>query len=138
MIKIYHKLNQLQWRHEEWRASPDLRKTLEGYAYQYLTVVPHERRFCQPGFGDFFIAGSARMIPDFSAEKAAQAFNLIERIIFGSPSYRKKIQASKSHVPSSTDTAFFNFNCQLKLKLLKTFCFFSNRVTAILGGQGYL
>ena len=91
-----------------------MRETLEGYAYQYLTVVPQDRRFCQPGFGDSFIAGSARMIPDFSAEKAAQAFNLIEGVIFGPPNYMKKIQqASKSHVPSSTGTAYFHFNCQL-------------------------
>ena len=86
---------QLHGRHEEWRENPDMRETLEGYAYQYLTVVPQDRRFCQPGFGDSFIAGSARMIPDFSAEKAAQAFNLIEGVIIRPRKYRKNIQASK-------------------------------------------
>ena len=96
MIQIYHIFYQLQGRHEEWRANPDMRKRLEGYAYQYLTVVSQERRFCQPGFGDFFIAGSARTIPDFSPEKAAQAFNLIEGIIFGSRKYRKKVKASST------------------------------------------
>ena len=33
---------QLHGRHEEWRENPDMRETLEGYAYQYLTVVPQD------------------------------------------------------------------------------------------------
>ena len=111
MTQIYHTLKQLTGKHREWRVNPGLREMLEGDAFRYLTVVPHERRFCQPGFGEFFIAGSARMIPDFSAEKAAKAFNLIEGVIFGPPNYMKKIQqASKSHVPSSKDTAYFHLS----------------------------
>jgi len=98
---LWLKLDRLHSRYVEWRENPDMRETLEGYAYQYLTVVPQDRRFCQPGFGDSFIAGSARMIPDFSAEKAAQAFNLIEGVIIRPRKYRKNIQKASPRTPRS-------------------------------------
>ena len=85
---------QLHARPWEWRANPDIRKTLEGYAYQYLTVVSPDRRFCQPGFGDYYIAGSAREIPDFSPVKAAKAFDLIEGVVFRPRDVKLTTQAS--------------------------------------------
>jgi hypothetical protein len=56
----------------------DIRKKLEGYVRQYLFLVPQDRKFCS-NLASEIIWQSARWIPNFSALKAASAFEAIEK-----------------------------------------------------------
>ncbi|TRY62030.1 hypothetical protein TCAL_09093 [Tigriopus californicus] len=78
--ELWLKIDQLHLnylRAEENTKKFDIRKKLEGYIHQYLCLVPHERKFCNPLTAQV-IYESARWVPDFSALKAAQAFEALE------------------------------------------------------------
>lgn len=49
-----------------------------GYIHQYLCLVPQERKFCNP-LTSVILFESARWISDFSALKAARAFEAVEK-----------------------------------------------------------
>ena len=49
-----------------------------GYVRQYLYLVPQDRKFCSSAPSEI-IWQSARWIPNFSALKAASAFEAIEK-----------------------------------------------------------
>ena len=49
-----------------------------GYVHQYLCVVPQERKFCN-ALISVILFESARWVTDFSALKAARAFEAIEK-----------------------------------------------------------
>jgi dihydroneopterin aldolase len=51
---------------------------IENKVYQYLTLVPHEQRFCYSQVWEILLL-SAKMIPNFSPMQAAKAFKLIEK-----------------------------------------------------------
>ena len=51
---------------------------LLGYVRQYLYLVPQDRKFCSSAPSEI-IWQSARWIPNFSALKAASAFEAIEK-----------------------------------------------------------
>eukprot|EP00095_Tigriopus_kingsejongensis_P011905 maker-scaffold111_size354240-snap-gene-2.28 protein:Tk11905 transcript:maker-scaffold111_size354240-snap-gene-2.28-mRNA-1 annotation:"protein tamozhennic" len=75
-LKIDHlHLNYL--RAEESSRKMDIRRKLQGYLHQYLCLVPHERKFCNPLTAQI-LSESVRWLAGFSAVKAAQAFEALE------------------------------------------------------------
>jgi len=63
---------------EETPAKLEIRKKLEGLVAEYLSLVPHERKFVSGTTGDL-VANSAKWKPDFSLVKAANAFRAVEQ-----------------------------------------------------------
>jgi len=63
---------------EESTRKIDIRKRLEGFVHQYLCLVPQDRKFCSRLVSEV-IWQSARWTPNFSAVKAAAAFQAIEK-----------------------------------------------------------
>jgi len=63
---------------EESTRKIDIRKRLEGFVHQYLCLVPQDRKFCSRLVSEI-IWQSARWTPNFSAVKAAAAFEAIEK-----------------------------------------------------------
>jgi len=53
-------------------------KMIEEKVYQYLSLVPHDQRFCSEQVWEILLL-SAHVIPDFSPVQAAKAFKLIEK-----------------------------------------------------------
>ena len=55
-----------------------LKNVVAGYVHQYLCLVPQERKFCN-AISSLILFESAGWIADFSALKAARAFEAIEK-----------------------------------------------------------
>ena len=55
-----------------------LKNVFAGYVHQYLCLVPQERKFCN-AISSLVLFESAGWIADFSALKAARAFEAIEK-----------------------------------------------------------
>lgn len=78
---LWLKIDQLHLNYlkaEENTSKLEIRKRLEGYVHQYLCLVPQERKFCNALTSVIFYE-SSRWITDFSALKAARAFEAIEK-----------------------------------------------------------
>jgi len=79
--ELWLKIDQMHIKYlqaEETPAKLDIRKKLEGYVVEYLSLVPQDRKFVSATTGDI-IFQSVRWIPDFSLVKAANAFRAIEQ-----------------------------------------------------------
>ena len=64
---------------QKWDCNLNLLKNVfAGYVHQYLCLVPQERKFCN-AISSLVLFESAGWIADFSALKAARAFEAIEK-----------------------------------------------------------
>jgi len=78
---LWLKIDQLHLNYlksEENTSKLEIRKKLEGCVHQYLCLVPQDRKFCN-ALTSVIVFESARWVTDFSALKAARAFEAIEK-----------------------------------------------------------
>jgi len=78
---LWLKIDQLHLRFlqaEETPAKLELRNKLEGLVAEYLSLVPHDRKFVSISTGDL-ITNSIKWRPEFSLAKAANAFRAVEQ-----------------------------------------------------------
>merc|ERR1712126_658018 len=92
-------------------------KMIEDKVYQYLSLVPHDQRFCSEQVWEILLL-SAHVIPEFSPVQAAKAFKLIEK--FAANLVNLKI---KSHSRTEIRRNFIDRNLYGAQKLFMQMCY---------------